>query len=56
MIGYLEYLKMPANFGVVIIGCFFVLQIIGELIEAKGKMVPEFMKIRKYLKRKKLEV
>lgn len=55
MIGYLEYLKIPANIGIIFVIAFFVMQIIGEVIEAKGKIVPEFMKIRKFFKRKRLE-
>jgi hypothetical protein len=55
VIGYLDYLKVPTTIGAIIIGCFLVMQIIGELIEWKGKIVPEFMKIRKYFKRKRLE-
>lgn len=31
------------------------MQIIGEILEFKGKVVPEFMKIRKYFHRKKTE-
>ena len=31
------------------------MQIIGELLEFKGKVVPEFFKIRKYFKRRKKE-
>lgn len=55
MIGYLEYLKVPTVVGAIIAGCFLIMQIIGEIIEWKGKVAPEFMKIRKYFKRKKLE-
>lgn len=56
MLGYLEYLNLPAKVGIVIIAMLFVMQIIGELLEFKGKVVvPEFMKIRKFFKRKKEE-
>lgn len=55
MIGYLEYLNIPTKIGLVIISGFFVMQIIGELLELKGKVVPEFLKIRKYFARKKKE-
>lgn len=55
MIGYLEYLKMPATIGAIIIGLLLVMQLIGELIEFKGKTVPEFMKWRKYFQRKRKE-
>lgn len=46
---------MPTKVAIVIIGVFFVLQIIGELLEFKGKVVPEFIKVRKYFARKKKE-
>ena len=38
-----------------IIVLFIIIQIIGELLEFKGKIVPEFMKIRKRFERKKQE-
>lgn len=55
MIGFVEYLNVPATIALIIVGIFFVIQIIGELLEFKGKVVPEIVKIRKYFKRKKLE-
>ena len=55
MIGYLEYLKVPAQIMVVVIILFIITQIIGEILEFKGKVVPEIVKIRKYFKRKKQE-
>ena len=51
----IEFLGIPATVAVVLVGLFFILQIIGELCELKGKMVPDFLKIRKYFKRKKQE-
>ena len=55
MLGYLEYLNTPTGIAAVIIGVFLVTQIIGEILEFKGKVVPEFIKIRKYFVRKKRE-
>lgn len=55
MIGYIEYLKAPAAVAAALVGMFLVLQIIGELLEFKGKVVPEFVKVRKYFSRKKKE-
>lgn len=55
MISYLEYLSIPTKIGLVLVGVFLVLQIVGELLEFKGKIVPEFIKIRKYFSRKKQE-
>lgn len=50
-----EYLEIPAIVLAALIGLFLILQIIGEILEFKGKIVPEFLKIRKYFKRKKEE-
>jgi hypothetical protein len=55
MINYVDYLKIPGVIAGVIIAFFFVAQIIGELLELKGKVVPEILKTRKYFARKKRE-
>ena len=55
MLGYIEYLKTPTGIASVLVGIFLVIQIIGELLEFKGKIVPEFLKVRKYFIRKKKE-
>ena len=55
MINYIEYLNIPTKIALILVGLFFVLQLIGELLEFKGKVVPEFIKIRKYFIRKKRE-
>ena len=55
MLNYIEYLNIPAKIAIILVGVFFAMQIIGELLEFKGKVVPEFLKIRKYMKRKKEE-
>lgn len=55
MISYIEYLNIPTKIAIAMVGLFLVMQIIGELLELKGKMVPEFVKIRKYFSRKKQE-
>lgn len=51
----IEFLGIPATIAIVLVGLFLILQIIGEFCELKGKIVPEFLKIRKYFKRKKQE-
>ena len=53
MLSYLQYLNLPTKVVMVLVGVFFVMQIIGELLEFRGKVVPEYFKIRKYIKRKK---
>lgn len=55
MLNYIEYLNMPTKIAIILVCVIFVAQIIGELLEFKGKVVPEFMKIRKYFARKKKE-
>ncbi len=55
MINFVEYLQLPAQIAIVVIGVVFVMNLIGEILEFKGKVVPEFMKIRKYFYRKRHE-
>ena len=55
MVSMIEFLDIPLKIAIIIIGIFFILQIIGELLEFKGKVVPEFIKIRKLFKRKRDE-
>lgn len=53
MINFLEYLNVPLTVGTIIIGCILVMQVIVEFLEFKGKVVPEFMSIRKFFSRRK---
>jgi hypothetical protein len=59
MLGYLEYLNehlnMPTKAVVALVFIVLCMNIIGEILEFKGKVVPEFVKIRKYFTRKKQE-
>lgn len=55
MLGYIEYLGLPAALAGVIVGIILVTNLVGELLELRGNVVPEFMKIRKYFNRKKEE-
>ena len=55
LIEAIEFLGVPGSIAVVIIVLFLISQIIGELIELTGKIVPEFFKIRKFFKRKRDE-
>lgn len=55
MLSYIEYLKTPAGIATALVCIFFAMQIVGEILEFKGKVVPEFVKIRKYFARKKKE-
>ena len=55
MLAFFEYLNMPAKIGVIIISLYVVMQIVGEILEFTGKVVPEFMKIRKFFARRNKE-
>lgn len=55
MLDYIEYLNVPTKIAIALIVAFLIMQVVGELLEFKGKVVPEFVKIRKYFKRKKDE-
>jgi hypothetical protein len=51
----IEYLGVPATIAIILVGLFVILQIIGEIVEVSGKVVPEFLKVRKYFSRRKRE-
>lgn len=55
MINYIEYLGIPLQIALILVAIFFVMQVIGEFLEFKGKVVPECLKIRKYFARRKKE-
>lgn len=55
MLNYIEYLGLPNTIAIGLVVLFFALQVIGELLEFKGKAVPEILKVRKYFARKKAE-
>jgi hypothetical protein len=52
---FFAYLNLPTKVCVVIAAIYLFTQLVGELLEFKGKIVPEFFKIRKYFQRKKQE-
>lgn len=55
MLSYIEYLNLPTKIAFVLVGVLLIMQVIGEIIEFKGKSAPEILKIRKYFARKKKE-
>lgn len=55
MLNYMEYLKIPSWIVGILIGFLIISNIVGEVLELKGIVVPEIMKIRKRIKRKKDE-
>lgn len=52
---YIEYLHLPAAVLAILAGLLLVAQVVGKIIEFKGKVAPEFMTIHKYFKRKRKE-
>ncbi len=55
MITQLEYLNFPTKAIAIVVVFLVVSNLIGEFLEFKGKVVPEFIKMRKYFDRKKQE-
>ena len=55
MIDYVEYINIPTKVAIAVIALFFIMQLVGEFLEFKGKIVPEFVKIRKRFARRKKE-
>lgn len=55
MIQYIEYLGLPGWIAIGLVGLFLITQVVGELLELKGKVVPEILKIRKYFARRRKE-
>lgn len=56
MIDYVEYINIPTKVAIAVIALFFIMQLVGEFLEFKGKVVPEFVKIRKIFARRKKNV
>lgn len=55
MLDYIEYLDIPVKVAIVLISAFLIMQLVGEILEFKGKVVPEFIKVRKVFARRKKE-
>lgn len=55
MIDYIEYVNVPTKVAIVVIAAFLIMQLVGEFLEFKGKVVPEFVKVRKIFSRRKKE-
>lgn len=53
MVDYLEILGLPAIIVIGIISIYAVMQLIGDILTFKGKVVPEFMRVRHWLKKRK---
>lgn len=55
MVTYMEILGIPLSAIIVIVAVLFVINLVGEFLEFRGRVVPEFVKFRKYFARKKQE-
>lgn len=55
MMDYINSLNLPEKVTAALISLFAIIQIVGALLEFKGKTVPEIMSIRKHIARKKAE-
>lgn len=55
MLDYIEYLDIPVKVAIVLISAFLIMQLVGEILEFKWKVVPEFFKVRKVFARRKKE-
>lgn len=55
MIAYIEFLGMPTVIAISIVALLVIANVIGTILDLKGKVVPEFMNLRKYFARKKNE-
>lgn len=51
----LEFFEITGPWAAGILGAWLLLNVVGEICEKKNKIVPEFMKIRKYIQRKRQE-
>ena len=54
LMNVIEQLGIPNSIAIALVVIYFIVQVIGELVELSGKAVPEFFKIRKFFQRKKL--
>lgn len=53
MVNYIEYLGLPVKIGIIIVAIFLVMQLVGEILEFNGKVVPVFLKVRKLVSQRK---
>lgn len=53
MVDYLEILGLPAIIVAGIISVYVIMQMIGDILTFKGKVVPEFMRVKHWLKKRK---
>lgn len=49
----IEFLGIPATIAVILVGLYLIINIIGCILDFKGKVVPEIINFRRYFRRKK---
>lgn len=52
---FIEFFRITGPWAIILLGAYVALNVIGEILERCGKIVPEFVKIRKFFKRKREE-
>lgn len=53
MMDYMEYLNVPATIIAGVVLLLLISNVVGEILELKGKVVPEFMKLRTHFMQKR---
>ena len=53
MLDYIEMFELPAIVAAVIIAIYCIMQLIGDILTFKGKVVPEFMRVKHWLQKRK---
>ena len=55
MLDSMQYLGMPTTIIVIVLAILLIMQVIGGVIEFKGKALPEIFHLKEYFARRKLE-
>ena len=55
MLEFIEYINLPTGVAFSLVGIILLMNAIGEFLALKGKIVPEYIQMRKYFKRKREE-
>lgn len=55
MLDYIEYLNLPTKVVIVLAAAYLVMNLVGSILDFRGKVVPEFINLKKYFRRKKAE-
>lgn len=55
MLDYIDYFGLPASVAICLVVVFFFMQFVGNILDIKGKAVPEIMNMKKHIKQRKKE-